>query len=100
VATQWSLQYTEFVTKQQQTENNRVQAKQRISGAHSKLSTASASKSRLKMTAPNINFKRPGALIHGTARLINVSRETSEEQSAQAGQAPAFFVWRTIEIAK
>ncbi|AUT66343.1 hypothetical protein C2L65_42260 [Paraburkholderia terrae] len=59
MATQWSLQYTELVTKQQQTENNRVQAKQRISGAHSKLSTASASKSRLKMTAPNINFKRP-----------------------------------------
>jgi hypothetical protein len=59
---QWSLQYTgaqEFVSKHQQTENNREEAKHRISGAHSKLSMASASKPKLKMTAPSINFKRP-----------------------------------------
>ena len=48
-----------FITKRKQTENNREEVKQRISGAHSKLSTASASKPKLKMTAPSINFKRP-----------------------------------------
>ncbi|CAB3774068.1 hypothetical protein LMG29542_07579 [Paraburkholderia humisilvae] len=50
---------TGFVTNRHQSENNRVEARQRSSGAHSSLSMVSASRPKLKTTASNINLKRP-----------------------------------------
>jgi hypothetical protein len=90
---------TEFVTNRQQTENNRDEAKRRISGAHSKLSTVSASKPKLKRRRQTQISSDQCASIHGTARLISVSCEPAEKQVVEAGQAPAFFVWRPRKMA-